>query len=189
MPLDHVPPERPPCTIPLGHPSAPAPSTLYHESNLDWRSVSHVIIYMFQCHSPISSHPRPLPQSPKDTGRSGTGGDFPRTSQPRTPARGHTVFPTQCFREASGRERRENRLACCRVGLSLNPGWTSRPGGGESPGVSSPAGGPISAPREADSSPCFSPSHRPTDGEHSHLIGRKPASLVPTLTEGSVTVF
>ena len=52
--------------IPLGHPSAPAPSTLYHESNLDWRSVSHVIIYMFQCHSPISSHPRPLPQSPKD---------------------------------------------------------------------------------------------------------------------------
>ena len=26
----------------------------------------HMIIYMFQCHSPISSHPRPLPQSPKD---------------------------------------------------------------------------------------------------------------------------
>ena len=24
------------------------------------------IIYMFQCHSPKSSHPRPLPQSPKD---------------------------------------------------------------------------------------------------------------------------
>ena len=25
-----------------------------------------MIIYMFQCHSPKSSHPRPLPQSPKD---------------------------------------------------------------------------------------------------------------------------
>ena len=53
-------------TVPLGHPSAPAPSILYHASNLDWRSVSHIIIYMFQCHSPKSSHPRPLPQSPKD---------------------------------------------------------------------------------------------------------------------------
>ena len=27
---------------------------------------SHMIFYMFQCHSPKSSHPRPLPQSPKD---------------------------------------------------------------------------------------------------------------------------
>ena len=26
----------PPHPIPLGHPSAPAPSTLYHASNLDW---------------------------------------------------------------------------------------------------------------------------------------------------------
>ena len=26
----------------------------------------HMIIYMFQCHSPISSYPRPLPQNPKD---------------------------------------------------------------------------------------------------------------------------
>ena len=53
-----------PHPIPLGHPSAPALSTLYHASNLDWRFVSHVIIYMFQCHSPISSCPRLLPQSP-----------------------------------------------------------------------------------------------------------------------------
>ena len=50
----------------LGHPSAPAPSTLYYALNLDWRFVSHMIIYMFQCQSPKSSHPRPLPQSPKD---------------------------------------------------------------------------------------------------------------------------
>ena len=55
-----------PCTIPLGHPSAPAPSILYPASNLDWRLVSYMIIYMFQCHSPKSSHPLPLPQSPKD---------------------------------------------------------------------------------------------------------------------------
>ena len=50
----------------LGHPSAPAPSTLYHALNLDWWFISLMIIYMFQCHSPISSHPRPLPQSLKD---------------------------------------------------------------------------------------------------------------------------
>ena len=35
-------------------------------SNLDWRFISHMILYMFQCHSPKSSHPCPLPQSPKD---------------------------------------------------------------------------------------------------------------------------
>ena len=56
----------PPHPIPLGHPCAPAPSILYHALNLDWRFVSHMIIYMFQCHSPKSSHPRPLPQSPED---------------------------------------------------------------------------------------------------------------------------
>ena len=48
-----------------GSSSAPAPRTLYHALNLDWRFISHVTIYMFQCHSPISSHSRPLPQSPK----------------------------------------------------------------------------------------------------------------------------
>ena len=56
----------PPHTLPLGHPSAPALSILYHASNLDWQFVSHIILYMFQCHSPKSSHPCPLPQSPKD---------------------------------------------------------------------------------------------------------------------------
>ena len=52
--------------IPLGHPRAPAPSVLYPASNLDWQLVSHMILYMFQCHSPKSSHPHHLPQSPKD---------------------------------------------------------------------------------------------------------------------------
>ena len=40
-----------------GHPSAPALSTLSHASSLDWRAVSHMIIYMFQCYSLKSSHP------------------------------------------------------------------------------------------------------------------------------------
>ena len=60
-PCSHLPPH----TIPLGHPSAPAPSILYHALNLDWWFVSCMILYMFQCHSPKSSHPLPLPQSPK----------------------------------------------------------------------------------------------------------------------------
>ena len=55
----------PPCTITLGHLSAPAPSIQYHASNLDWQFVSYLIVYMFQCHSLKSSHPLPLPQSLK----------------------------------------------------------------------------------------------------------------------------
>ena len=56
----------PPRTIPLGRPSAPAPSIQYRASNLDWRLVSYMILHMFQCHSSKSSHPLPLLQSPKD---------------------------------------------------------------------------------------------------------------------------
>ena len=66
VPHPEPPSHLPPRTILLGHPSAPAPSILYHASNLDWRFVSCTIFYMFQCHSPKSSHPLPLPQSPKD---------------------------------------------------------------------------------------------------------------------------
>ena len=57
----------PPHPIPQGHPSAPALSALSHASNLDWRSISHVVIYMFQCDSLKSSHPHLLPQSPKSS--------------------------------------------------------------------------------------------------------------------------
>ena len=46
--------------------ASPAPSIQYHALNLDWRSVSHMIIYMFQCYSLKSSYPCLLPQSPKD---------------------------------------------------------------------------------------------------------------------------
>ena len=55
-----------PHAIPLAHPSAPAPSILHPASNLDWWFVSYMILYMFQCHSPKSSHLLPLPQSPKN---------------------------------------------------------------------------------------------------------------------------
>ena len=59
--LSHLPPHP----ISEGRPSAPALSTLFHASNLDWRSISHMVIYMFQCQSLKSSHPRLLPQNPK----------------------------------------------------------------------------------------------------------------------------
>ena len=55
-----------PHPIAQSHPSAPALSTLFYASNLDCRSVSHMIIYIFHCYSLKSSHPCLLPQSPKD---------------------------------------------------------------------------------------------------------------------------
>ena len=60
-PSSHLPPHN----ISLGHPRAPAPSMLYPASDIDWRFDSYMIVYMFQCHSPKSSHPLPLPLSPK----------------------------------------------------------------------------------------------------------------------------
>ena len=62
----HEPPSHlPPHNIPLGHPYASAPSMLYPASDRDWWFDSYMIVYMFQCHSPKSSHPLPLPLSPK----------------------------------------------------------------------------------------------------------------------------
>ena len=66
VPHPEPPSHLPPRTIPLGHPSAPAPSMLYPASDIDWRFDSYMIVYMFQCHSPKSSHPHHLPQSAKD---------------------------------------------------------------------------------------------------------------------------
>ena len=50
----------PPHTIPLGCPSAPAPSIQYRALNLDWRLVSYMILYIFlynpmDCNFPGSS--------------------------------------------------------------------------------------------------------------------------------------
>ena len=66
VPHPEPPSHLPPNPILLGHPSALASSIQYRASNLDWQLVSYMILYMFQCHSLKSSHPRPLPQSPKD---------------------------------------------------------------------------------------------------------------------------
>ena len=51
----------PPHTVPLGHPSAPAPSIQYHASNLDWQLVSYTILYISM---PVSQI---IPPSPSPT--------------------------------------------------------------------------------------------------------------------------
>ena len=60
-PRSHLPPHP----IPLSCPRAPALGALLHASNLHWSSISHIVMYMFQCYSLISSHPRLLPHGPK----------------------------------------------------------------------------------------------------------------------------
>ena len=66
VPHPEPPSDLPPHTIPLGNPSAPAPSILYPTLNLDWQFISYMVLYMFQCHFLKSSRPLSLPQSSKD---------------------------------------------------------------------------------------------------------------------------
>ena len=61
IPHPECPSHLPPHSTPQGQPSTPALSTLSHASNLDWRSISHMVIYMFQCSSLKSSNPHLLP--------------------------------------------------------------------------------------------------------------------------------
>ena len=57
----------PPHPITQGHPSAPALSALSHASNLDWQSISHMIIHMFN--AILSNHLTfAFSQSPKVCG-------------------------------------------------------------------------------------------------------------------------
>ena len=65
FPHPEPPSHLPPHPIPLGCPSALALSAPFHAWNLDWSSISHMVIYMFQCYPLKSSHPCLLPQSPK----------------------------------------------------------------------------------------------------------------------------
>ena len=56
VPHPDPPSHLPPHPILQGHTSASALSTLFYASNLDWQSISHMKIYMFQCYSLKSSH-------------------------------------------------------------------------------------------------------------------------------------
>lgn len=60
---------------------------------------------------------------------------------PSTPAQIPAVFPSGCFTESPGGEPRKRPQVRCRVELSLNPGGTRGPGGGEYLDARSPAGG------------------------------------------------
>ena len=64
--IPHLEPLIPPSSPfhPSGSSQCTTLSTLYHTLKLDGWSFSHMIIYMFQCYSLKSSHPRLLPQSP-----------------------------------------------------------------------------------------------------------------------------
>ena len=64
-----VPHYEPPSYLPLHPitldcPRALTLSAMLHASNLHWSSVLHMVIYMLQCYSLISSQPRLLPHSP-----------------------------------------------------------------------------------------------------------------------------
>ena len=55
-----LPPPPPSLYHPSGSSQCTSPKHPVSWSNLDWWFVSYMILYMFQCHSPKSSHPLPL---------------------------------------------------------------------------------------------------------------------------------
>ena len=50
------------------HLSGSSPCTSPKHADIDWQFNSYMIVYMLECHSPKSSHPLPLPLSPKAHG-------------------------------------------------------------------------------------------------------------------------
>ena len=48
-------------TIPLGHPTAPALSILYHALNLDWRFISYMILFLKKLTSGFINSSLPFP--------------------------------------------------------------------------------------------------------------------------------
>ena len=60
-----IPPPTPSPSHPSGSSQCTSPEHLSHASHLGWWSVSPLIVYLFQCCSLRTSHPRLLPQSPK----------------------------------------------------------------------------------------------------------------------------
>ena len=58
-----LPPPSP--SHPSGSSQCTSPEHLSHASNLGWLSVSPLTVYLIQCYSLRTSHPRLLPQSPK----------------------------------------------------------------------------------------------------------------------------
>ena len=65
VPHSEPPSQLSPHPIPQGCLSARALCAMFHASNLDWPSISHMVIYVFQCYSLKSSHHLLLPHSPK----------------------------------------------------------------------------------------------------------------------------
>ena len=59
------PPPPPSPSHPSGSSQCTSPEHPVSCVKLDWRSISHLIIYMFQCYSLKSSHPCLVPQHPK----------------------------------------------------------------------------------------------------------------------------
>ena len=60
-----IPLPPPSSSHPSGSSQCTSPEHLSHASNLGWWFVSLLIVYLFQCYSLKTSHPRLLPQSPK----------------------------------------------------------------------------------------------------------------------------
>jgi len=101
VPHPEPPSHLPPYTIPLGHPSAPAPSFLYPALNLDWRFISYMILYMF--YQRRQWHPTPVLLPGKSHGQRSLVGCSPwGLEESDTTERLHFHFSLSCIGEGNG---------------------------------------------------------------------------------------